>query len=371
MGSFAFHLYFCIEFRFSPMKRLLYIVSFLILFSCSSDDSQSPVQKDNFNRREMLTAIADDVIVPNLNQFSKDLTDLNEVWSSYKTTSSQANFTELTAAYKKALLSYQGVEFLNIGKAEDLDFPYYMNSYPVNKTKIKQNIQSGDFKFDVISSRSEQGLQALDYLFFDVIQSNEFGPSENTKAYVDAVFTRLNSLTEQVKTDWSGSAKLNFISNDGSNVNASVDQITNDLIFYYEKFLRAGKVGIPAGVFSNSKLPTHVEALYLKNYNKELLVEAVKNFKLIFNQKNTYASYLDDLGTKKDDVLLSKAINDQLDLALEAIQKLDGELSTQVETDNTKMTEAFDALQKVVVLLKVDMTQAMNITIDYVDADGD
>ena len=39
--------------------------------------------------------------------------------------------------------------------------------------------------------------------------------------------------------------------------------------------------------------------------------------------------------------------------------------------DNTKMTNAYDALQTVVVLLKVDMLQAFNISVDYVDADGD
>ena len=35
------------------------------------------------------------------------------------------------------------------------------------------------------------------------------------------------------------------------------------------------------------------------------------------------------------------------------------------------MTEAFDALQLIVVSLKVDMLQAFNISVDYVDADGD
>ena len=35
------------------------------------------------------------------------------------------------------------------------------------------------------------------------------------------------------------------------------------------------------------------------------------------------------------------------------------------------MTETFDALQMAVVLLKVDMLQAINISVDYVDADGD
>jgi hypothetical protein len=35
------------------------------------------------------------------------------------------------------------------------------------------------------------------------------------------------------------------------------------------------------------------------------------------------------------------------------------------------MTLTYDVLQKVVILLKVDMLQAFNINVDYVDADGD
>lgn len=35
------------------------------------------------------------------------------------------------------------------------------------------------------------------------------------------------------------------------------------------------------------------------------------------------------------------------------------------------MTQAYDALQMAVVYLKVDMVQAFNISVDYVDADGD
>jgi hypothetical protein len=35
------------------------------------------------------------------------------------------------------------------------------------------------------------------------------------------------------------------------------------------------------------------------------------------------------------------------------------------------MTNAYDELQKVVILLKVDMLQAFNVNVDYVDADGD
>jgi hypothetical protein len=35
------------------------------------------------------------------------------------------------------------------------------------------------------------------------------------------------------------------------------------------------------------------------------------------------------------------------------------------------MLLTYDELQKNVVLMKVDMLQAMNVSVDYVDADGD
>ena len=43
----------------------------------------------------------------------------------------------------------------------------------------------------------------------------------------------------------------------------------------------------------------------------------------------------------------------------------------QVETNNSLMLQTYDELQKNVILMKVDMLQALNINVDYVDADGD
>jgi hypothetical protein len=68
---------------------------------------------------------------------------------------------------------------------------------------------------------------------------------------------------------------------------------------------------------------------------------------------------------------LVNLINNQLDEARAKISILDDNYFDQINTDNKKMTEAYDALQTVVVLLKVDMLQAFNISVDYVDADGD
>ena len=43
----------------------------------------------------------------------------------------------------------------------------------------------------------------------------------------------------------------------------------------------------------------------------------------------------------------------------------------QINTDNLKMLEAYDAIQQGVVYLKTDMLSLMSISVDYMDADGD
>ena len=62
----------------------------------------------------------------------------------------------------------------------------------------------------------------------------------------------------------------------------------------------------------------------------------------------------------------------RLDLAREMVTSL-GAFKSEIEenTPPTDMLMAYDEVQRVVPLLKVDMVSAMSIAIDFVDADGD
>ena len=155
--------------------------------------------------------------------------------------------------------------------------------------------------------------------------------------------------------------------------------MVNDYIFYYEKALRAGKVGIPAGVFSGTPLATHVEAYYSDGFSKELLMEALNAAQNFFNGKHfgsqqtgeSLASYLDYLNTMKGGADLTQLINNQFESARDQAENLNSNFVVQIETENSEMLATYDELQKNVVYLKVDMLQALNINVDYVDADGD
>jgi hypothetical protein len=53
------------------------------------------------------------------------------------------------------------------------------------------------------------------------------------------------------------------------------------------------------------------------------------------------------------------------------LSELDENFYNQINDNNTKFLRVYDAIQEVVVLLKVDMLQLLSINVDYVDADGD
>ena len=74
---------------------------------------------------------------------------------------------------------------------------------------------------------------------------------------------------------------------------------------------------------------------------------------------------------KKNDTNLSDLILSKLDTAISSATELSDDFTSQINTDNNTMLLTFDRIQSVVILLKVDMLQTLNINVDYVDADGD
>ena len=77
-----------------------------------------------------------------------------------------------------------------------------------------------------------------------------------------------------------------------------------------------------------------------------------------------------DSNTGQDN--LGNRISSKLKIASDKMTNdIDSNYYRQIVTDNIKFLQTYDAIQEVVVLLKVDMLQFLSINVDYVDADGD
>ena len=350
-----------------------------------NSNSQNASTNDSFDHKEMLTNWADKIIIPSIINFENSLTQLQEAANIFLNNPTTENLLSLKEIWLSSYLKWQYVEMFDIGIAEEIYFKNRMNLYPVDIYKVENNISNKNYNLNISSEFSSQGFPALDYLLFGIdeddnkITAKFSDNSLNYGGYLSEVILQMIELTNQVKTQWEGSYRETFIESSDNTATSSINLVVNDFIFYFEKGYRTNKFAIPAGIFSANPLPDRVEAYYGKSYSKLLSLEAGIAIEQFFNGKSyddpseiglSIKQYLDYLESDVDNKL-SDRINNQLKIAKDKITSLNNNFKLQIEQDNSQLLATFDAIQKTVVMLKVEVLQKLNISVDYVDADGD
>lgn len=371
------------------MKKIVFFISFicLVIACSSSEDSNDPIPS-SYDKTALLTNWADNIIIPSFENYQAKVNVLSANVASFTSNPSEENLVTIRNSWLEAYKAFQYVAMYNIGKAEELTFKESTNTYPANATQINANITSGSYNLTQNSQFDRQGFPGLDYLI-NGLASTDAGITafyttdalaNNRKQYLTAVTARLKSHADAVTNDWKTVYRTTFVSNTGNSVSGSINKMTNNFIKSFEKDVRAGKVGIPAGLFSNGvKYPEKVEAYYKNNVSKELLNTAIKASQDFYNGKHfnsattgeSLKSYLNYLNAVRSGQKLSDIIENQFATIITSNNTLNNSLSQQIIEDNSKTIAAYNVMQQQVVYLKLDMMQALNISIDYVDGDGD
>lgn len=366
------------------MKKVFGILVLLasVVVGCSKDDDGGSINPNNFDRQGMLANWADNIIVPAFSNFNASTQNLEDKTTAFTSDPTEANLAELRSAFKTAYLDFQTVSMFEAGKAMEINFRHFLNTYPADASAIAANI-SGDYDLTSVNAYDQQGFPALDYMINGLAETDaEIAAkyaSEDYKNYLNDLATRINSLTAEVNSSWQGDFRDQFVNNTSSSSTGSIDKFTNDYIMYFEKFIRSGKIGFPAGAFTGTPSPDNVEAYYSEDFSRALYIKALESMQDFFNGKHfgssetgkSYKQYIDYMQPAMETENLASQINAQFDDIISQANTLNESLKAQVENDNSKMLAAFDELQKAVVLLKVDMIQALYIGVDYVDSDGD
>lgn len=359
-------------------------IALITMFSACLDPGETPFEPvDNFDRGEMLDFWAKQQIVPALEAYTIDLALLQVRKDDFLEDKTLDNLELFRNAYFSAYLGWQTVAMFDIGKAEAIGYRNFVNTYPTDVELIENNITKGAYNLELPSNFDAQGFPALDYLLFGMYEDNiDYAKKlsqSNHLTYISDLVERLFYLNSLITSDWeTGDFKTEFVDNNGSSATASTDKLVNDFLFYYEKFFRAGKIGIPAGVFSGDPLSDKVEAPY-SGYSKQLCLKAFDATQNFFNGVSfdetasgpSLKQYLQSVAKANDTEAIAQKIIDQWQLAENEILGLEEDFQQQIEVDNSKMLATYNKLQKAVIIMKVEMMQALNIQIDYVDADGD
>ena len=370
----------------------LCLLSLVIIFSCSESNTDNYTSSDNYNRQALLDNLVNNIIIPAHDNHVVHLSDLNDKINEFISDKSQGNLSNVRNSFIDAYLSWQHIEMFNIGYAEEIYYINKMNIYPTNTITIENNIENKGYDFDNDPYQySAQGYPALDYMLYgvdddDVSILNKYtSDSENetyTKYLIDLIEKMVDN-SNSVKNYWVSNSS-DFINSSGNTASSSLNMLVNDFVYYYEKGLRANKIGIPAGYWAGL-LPQNVEAVYKQDISKELAKEALSACKNFFLGNHfgdsaetgeglyDYLAYLDDTDYSDSEMFfgLGDDIIQAFDNSMEKLDLLNDNFVTQINTENIKMLEAFDAIQVGVVRLKTNMMSILGISVDYFDADGD
>ena len=351
----------------------------------SNSNTSSNDELNSFDHTEMLTNWVDNIIIPSITNFDNSLEIFKESATTFVNAPTTETLSNLKEAWLSSFLKWQHVEMFDIGLSEEIYYKNRINLYPTNVERIENNISTLNYDLDEPVNFSAQGLNSIDYLLFGIgeneveIISKFSDENLNYGKYLTDLVDKMVSLTYEIKSSWSDEYKSSFISSTDNTASSSINKVVNDFIYYFEKGFRANKIGIPAGVFSDKPLPDRVEAYYGKNYSKILALEATNAVNYFFNGNYSndteskglsIKDYLDYLEADKEEKL-SEKINSQLEKIKTKVSELNTNFSEQVSQENLEMLITYDVIQANVVFLKVDMLQVLNISVDYVDADGD
>ena len=355
---------------------LLSLISVALFIGCSDDSTTSQTVWEQ--KSQMLTNWADNFIIPNYQNLSNKLSELETSVAAFNATPNTETLEATRVSWLEAYKSWQHVEMFNIGPAEQTYYHLKMNVYPASTENIDALIASGNFSnLDNAPYYSAQGFPAMDYLLFGVAEDdtslvNLYNSNSNYSNYLTEIMDRMVSNTSYVKSEWS-SYRSGFIASVENTATSSANKMTNDFIYYYEKGFRANKFGIPVGIFSGGNIfPEKVEAYHNENVSKLLALEAMDAIKSFFNGNGnpSLKQFLDNFASEEMPNL-SSDINAQLDLGKSSIEGMDSNFVNQLNNDFSGMAVTYDNIQYGTVLLKTNMLSVLQIATDYVDADGD
>jgi predicted lipoprotein len=372
------------------IKNIFYFILFAFtIIACSSDSEDEIDQIPQFDRSSILKNYADNIIIPRYNDFKSELDNLKTAVDNFTQNPNTSNFDEVHINWLNTYKKWQYVEMFNIAKAEEMMYFNTINTYPVDEQRINENISS--LKLDLSNSNdwSCQGLSGVDYMLHGIGISKEeiiqhYKDDSNYGNYLKNLLTIMTSNTADIVQDWS-TYKTTFIGSSGNSNTSSLNMLTNDFIYYFEKGLRTNKIAIPVGYFSGGNpFPEKTEAYYssknsFQDVSKILAKEALTASESLFLGKSssgsvgaslkTYLDYLHSADVNKNN--LSPIIVTNFQKAHQALDDLNENFIDQINSDKSKMLNTFDKLQALVVNMKTDMLSILSIQVDYIDADGD
>lgn len=364
------------------MRYFLFTFLVCLLVSCGENGSEITNPDEIVDlaelRQEIATHITNDLIFPAYQELSSKSKSLKEAATAFAQNPNPDNLDNLKTAHRESWINWQKTSLYYFGPTVNNGLRAGLNTYPTDADKIETNITSGDYQIGSIANQDAEGLPALDYLLNGMEETTPLSDfTEARLAYICALASAVHNQVMVAEDDWSNGAFIEFFTGTdatGTDVGSALGLIVNGIDLHFQRFVRDGKIAIPAGLRSAGVVrPQSVEVRYGR-YSTQLLKTSLQAYRDYFNgtslTRNDGPSILAYL-RQIDQPDLADQIDNHFTILLDKVDQLDSSIVQQIETDNEALIQVFLSMQDLVAIFKSDMASVMGISITNQDNDGD
>jgi predicted lipoprotein len=359
---------------------LFTLVLSLCLFSCGDDnDGDNLPSTIDFDRKALLTSVADNLIIPNFESLQSSVNDLSAAVDAFVQTTNEENLAAMRTAWVQSAIDHQHCSAFGFGPGELLLGTYaeVLGAFPVDQSKVEQNMLNPDFDLPNSFDTDVRGLYTVEYLIYgNGISDAEIvaGFDQNRKDYLLLIVAELKNTFDNIVSEWNATYRQEFIDSDGTAAGSSISLYYNEFVKDYEN-LKNFKLELPAGLTADQAEPegTLVEA-YFSGISRDLVVEHFENIKNIWfglsrsgEEIIGFDDYLESVVGGPELVTTTMTGIDRIDNAIANLPQ--GRLSENAGSEEVKILR--DELQANTANFKSSMSSLLGISITFNSGDGD
>ena len=332
---------------------------------------------NQFDRSLILENAAENLIMPAYQDFQGKTDSLNTAIKAFAENPNAEHLNRAQSAWEDASLSWKRAELYNFGPVEDQYLVTSINRWPTSEAGIETAIEEYDGSEDYLVriGSNRKGLPALEYLLFhadndEVLQEFQ---DENSRAYTLLLAQSLADISQQLIGEWESGYEDEFVASTGNRPNSGITLIANEMGFVLE-MIRMDKIEIPFGKQTMGTPRLQMLESEYAHISKEQIRENLRSAQQTFNggEGQGFDDYLDALNIKGEDgLLLSEAINQEYDKALEILASMEGSFESAIMNEKEKVEALIETVQQIYIYTEVDMISQLNLLDTFSDNDGD
>ncbi|UKN02194.1 hypothetical protein K6119_01510 [Paracrocinitomix mangrovi] len=340
--------------RFSFLVFLIFLIGF------------SSCKKSRFKRSDFLQEFYDYKVKPDLLNLNSQVFDLQNKWLDYLNNQSNSNFDLFKDQFDLTFAAIDNATFYNLG---DISQTYIYNKF--NKSGIDTVNAWGFYADNTVVTTSavaslpnnQKGFYFIEYLVFSDFSQDSLS-SLKYQSWISSCIEDLSNNVGDLEFSWSIYEK-NFTSNTDDGVSGSFNVVCNRIIHSLEDLIDkrlnpvleamdtdqiiGGNSG--NGLKSVKRLFFQLEAVYLGNGDQQF---------------NAIHNYL-----KKKDKKLADSVTERFSDISSDLNSMNNEMEWYLLNDVAALESLKQKLTDLLVVFKLDVTNAMGVILTFGDTDGD